>query len=120
MSEEENVNITVYRVFSCDFEEVTYPLTLCFWFSAIILTRFIQYKVRGITETSKFFRWVNGIPESCLLMLLGLCIGFIVPTDDFDSSKNLDILEILIRFFFEKNFGKKYFFFEIISFFNFS
>lgn len=78
-----------YIIFKCDFQKVVYPLTLCILFLALTFITWFQHKGKKLAGKITYrdyapFKWVQGIPESCLLMLTGILVGLVVPYDIVD------------------------------------
>ena len=101
-NEELDLNRTMFEVFSVNFEKVSIPLCLMIFFQIVLLVKIIiqNFRKQAINNEESwmngFYKIFTGIPESCLLIILGIIIGLILPHKDTDSTA-VELVDILLR-----------------------
>ena len=74
-----------YPLWHVDYKKVKLPLVLCFIVLLIAFTHLGQHRIKHFVskhagnKTLKYFQWVCGVPETCLLMVLGIILGLVLP-----------------------------------------
>ena len=76
--------ITSFDIFSCNWPKVVYPLTFCWLSLFLCLISWFQYRGKKLCRKYRYLKWIDGIPESCLLMVVGILMGWTMPAMWFD------------------------------------
>lgn len=94
-------NRSIFKLVDVHFEKVEVPLTLIMFFLLVLFVKVLIIQINKVSE-DKFkvldyaYSILKGIPESCLLILLGLFIGSIMPHRTAESV-SVEVVNILLR-----------------------
>lgn len=73
------------------YEEVAAPILICIWFSAVFVLKFLFVKLKEHIKSHgtgiwRFLQIIRGMPDSCLLIIIGFVLGLMLPADAVEDS----------------------------------
>lgn len=97
----ENSNVTTFRILQAHWAEVEIPMSLAIFVLCVLIIKVLlsNLKIYKVSNDHKLFKLLagifTGIPESCYLIIIGMIIGAMVPTNTKESTA-IELINILL------------------------